>query len=153
MEDSKIQILKDLLQKFNILLTIISTISLFIFYNPSGYSYYHWISQISFELTTTYIIYLFLGFLLLLPIFLDFPSAWKAAGLKGKFLFFIYLLFITAIFYTQAWYTDINNIIWAVEIAIVTFMLWGAYVNYRDKKKYSVYSTQEQGEQDIDIIN
>ena len=142
---------KEVLEKFKILLTIIGTISIFIFYNPTGYSYIHWIKDIPYELTTSYVIYMFIGFLLLLPVFLDLPSAWKAAGFKGKFIFFVYLIFLGLIFYTQQWYEDKNNIIWAIESSVVLFMLWGAYVNYRDKQRYSVYGTQEQGSDDIDI--
>jgi len=140
-----------IIDKFKILLTIIGTISIFIFYNPTGYSYLHWIKEIPFELTTIYVLYMFLGFILLLPVFLDLPSAWKAAGFKGKFIFFIYLIFLGLIFYTQQWYLDQDNIIWAVEASVVMFMLWGAYVNYRDKKRYSVYSTEEQGTQEVDL--
>lgn len=148
---SFIEKIKYIYEKLGILLTIIGTISIFIFYNPSGYSYYHWLITLDWILDTEHVIYVFGGFLLLLPVFLDLPSAWRAAGFKGKAIFFIALIFTGFIFYTENLYEEVINIIWATETSIVAFMLWGGYVNFRDRKKFSVYGTEEQGTQEVDI--
>jgi hypothetical protein len=83
---------------------------------------------------------------------LDFPSAWRAAGLKGKAIFFIYLVFVGLLMYTTGLYNNWHYIVWVIEFAIVSFMLWGSFVNYRDRKKYSVYGTEEQGTQEVELI-
>ena len=148
---SKLQTLKSIWENFSVLFSVLSAISLIFFYNPSGYSYFHWIIKLQWEFTTDFVLIGLLGLLLLTPTFLDFPSAWRAAGFKGKALFMLYmigggLLMITSSLY-QNWHYDV----WFLEIAIIAFMLWGAFVNYRDKKKYSVYGTEEQGVQEVEL--
>ena len=148
---STLQTLKNVWEKFSVLFSILSAISLIFFYNPSGYSYFHWIIDLQWELTTQFVIIGLLGVILLTPTFLDFPSAWRAAGFKGKAIFFLYLVIVGLLMYTTGIYQNWHNIVWVIEIAIIAFMLWGAFVNYRDKKKYSVYGTEEQGVQEVEL--
>ncbi len=148
---TKMEILKEVWEKFSVLIGVLSSISLIFFYNPSGYSYVHWIIKLPWEFTTEYVLIGLFGIILLTPTFLDFPSAWKAAGFKGKALFFIYLVVVGLLMYTTGLYENWHYDVWVAEIAIVAFMLWGAFVNYRDRKKYSVYGTEEQGTQEVEL--
>jgi hypothetical protein len=122
---------------------IVSAFFLLILYNPSGLSYFHFLRDHKWDSFQTIEMFLITGVIVLItPIILDMPSAWSAAGKKGKFLFFLYLCVVGGYMYTLNLYT-LENIIWFLELAAISFMVWGAYVNLRDKRKYAQISTQE----------
>ncbi len=122
---------------------IISAFALMIIYNPSGYSYFHFMKSYNWDFTNNGVnaMFVILGLVIFItPIVLDMPSAWKAAGTKGKMLFVIYLAVVGGFMYVTNHYS-LTDIIWLFEFAAIAFMLWGAYVNYRDRKKYSKVGT------------
>jgi hypothetical protein len=154
--ENVVSYIKKLWSVGGVVLAIVSAFSLVIFYNPSGFSYvdfmlkYHW----DFKSNSISAMFTILGAVLLLtPTVLDMPSAWKAAGFKGKFLFAVYLLIGAGFMFVTNHY-DWKTIIWYFEFAAIAFMLWGAYVNHRDKKKYSrVGTTIEESETTLDITH
>jgi len=122
---------------------LVSAFALIIIYNPSGYSYFHFMKKYNWDFVNHGVsaMFVILGLVIFItPILLDMPSAWKAAGWKGKVLFAIYLAVVGGFMFVTNHYSVID-IIWLLEFAAIAFMLWGAYVNYRDKKKYSKVGT------------
>ena len=118
---------------------LVSALALIIIYNPSGYSYFHFMKKYNWDFTNNGVsaMFVILGLVILItPILLDMPSAWRAAGWKGKVLFVIYLAVVGGFMFVTNHYS-VTDIIWLLEFAAISFMLWGAYVNHRDKKKFS----------------
>lgn len=148
---SKWDTIKELWEKFATLIGILSSISLIFFYNPSGYSYFHLVKDLDWILDTEHVLIGLIGLILLTPTALDFPSAWRAAGWKGKIIFSIYSVVVALLMYTTGVYTNWHYIVWALEFAVIGFMLFASYTNFRDKKKFSVYGTEEQGTQEVEL--
>jgi len=122
---------------------VIAAFFLIILYNPSGWSYFHFMKNHDWTSFGTTEMTILTGIVILItPIILDMPSAWNAAGTKGKILFFLYLAIVGGFMYTMNFYS-LENVIWLFEFAAISFMIWGAYVNLRDKRKYAQISTQE----------
>ncbi len=142
---------KTVYSSFKMILSIVATVSILILYNPSGYSYFHLLKGRTFEFTPTYLLlYILPGILLLTAIILDLPAAWKASGTKGKLAFLLIFLFTGALLVSMGAYKKLTNIIWFLELSLIAFIVFGAYVRYRDRKKFHTYGTDEVGAVDVE---
>jgi len=137
-----------------VIISIIGAFSLILFYNPSGFSYVDFMLEYNWNFQGGGILSMFIivgAVILLTPIILDMPSAWKAAGFKGKFLFSIYLALAAGFMFVTEHYSW-KTIVWVLELAAIGFMSWGGYVNFRDKRKFSKVGTSiEDSETTVDV--
>lgn len=139
--------------KYLKLYTFVEVFGLILFYNPSGYSYLDWMMSTDFTFNFLAVLKVAFGLLLLVPMLLDISSSWHAAGFKGKAIFALFIALVIASIFSLNMQANLELWIWIAEFSIIAFIAWGAYVNTRDRKKFSAYSGNVGETQSVNVEN